>query len=138
MSDARLIGSTDDKARPTSQASGIHGGAVAAVLLVLGPRLSGLHPRTGGIGAFLDSGSQRRASTIEAAIMHLRVSNRMPCVVVQSPTFIALPKALRPVFVYLQLFRNRNKKVGPGLITFRVGEHVPDVLTPRNGACFNS
>jgi len=116
-SDARPIGSTDATARPTSGAAGFHGGAVASGSVVVGPRLSGFHPPAGGISSFLDRVSPAQASTIEAAIMHFFVANRVPFLVAESPNFIAMLRALRPAFVERELVPSRKKMAGPGLTT---------------------
>jgi len=98
--------------------------------VVVSPQLPGFHPPGSGITAFLDRVSPAQASTIEAAIMHFFVANRVPFRVVESPTFTTMLRALRPAYVERKLVTTRKKMAGPGLTAMynKTRKEVLDLL----------
>jgi len=78
-------------------------------------QLPGFHPPGSGITAFLDRVFPAHASTIEAAIMHFFVANRVRFRVLERPTFTRMLRELRPVYVERKLVATRKKMTGLGL-----------------------
>jgi len=96
-------------------ASRFAGGGSGASSIAAAARPSGLQPATGGMHKFLDRVTTEQGSAMESSIMHFFVANRVPFLVVESPSFIAMLRALRPAYVDRKLVPNRKKMARPGL-----------------------
>ena len=112
---AALATASPSTATPAIVASTLVGSTVAVLAAASVSRSSALPPSTGPMHQFLDLVSEEQESAIESAILKNLFVNRVPFLVVESPTYLAPLKALRPAYFERNLFPNRKKLAGPAL-----------------------
>jgi len=96
-------------------ASRFAGGGSGKSSVAAAARPSGIQPAAGSMHKFLDRVTTEQGSAIESSIMRFFVANRVPFLMVESPSIIYMLKALRPALVDRNLAPSRKKMAEPGL-----------------------